>query len=182
MPELNPRINNTQIINYMTEDVKEIKRFLNQVVKQEFLPQLFSRISSHKQFLSEIVIHTYKYLVLIDNLYISSEYSSISSIIELNKLILEKLESRFHLNNNDSLVSIPNGDIMNCSVSNSNAGEANCQVVAEIYLPISVDTEKVRQIATEAAQVSKYVYLNKPITVLFFNEINERRSYLKMRL
>ncbi|HRN24928.1 MAG TPA: mechanosensitive ion channel [Ignavibacteriaceae bacterium] len=82
----------------------------------------------------------------------------------------------------DSLVSIPNGDIMTRSVSNSNTGEANCQVVAEIYLPITVDTEKVRQIATEAAQVSKYIYLDKPIAVLFFNEIKERRSYFKMRL
>jgi MscS family membrane protein len=82
----------------------------------------------------------------------------------------------------DSLVSIPNGDIMTRSVSNSNTGEANCQVVAEIYLPITVDTEKVRQIATEAAQVSKYIFLNKPITVLFFNEVKERRSYFKMRL
>lgn len=82
----------------------------------------------------------------------------------------------------DSLVSIPNGDIMTRSVSNSNTGEANCQVVAEIYLPITVDTEKVRQIATEAAQVSKYIYLDKPIAVLFFNEVKERRSYYKMRL
>ena len=82
----------------------------------------------------------------------------------------------------DSLVSIPNGDIMTHSVSNSNAGEPNCQVVAEIYLPITVDTEKVRQIATEAAQVSNYIYLDKPITVLFFNELKEKRSYYKMKL
>lgn len=82
----------------------------------------------------------------------------------------------------DSLVSLPNGELMNKSVSNSNTGEANCQVVAEIYLPITIDTESVRKIATEAAQVSRYVYLNKPITVLFFNEVMQRRSYLKMRL
>lgn len=82
----------------------------------------------------------------------------------------------------DSLVSIPNGELMNQSVSNSNAGELNCQVVAEIYLPLEIDTEAVRRIATEAAQTSKYVYLNKGITVLFFNEIKEKRSYLKMRL
>jgi small-conductance mechanosensitive channel len=82
----------------------------------------------------------------------------------------------------DSVVTIPNGEIMNKSVSNSNYGEPNCQVVAEIYLPINIDTNKVRQVATEAAQVSKYIYLNKPITVLFFNEVKERRSYLKMRL
>ncbi len=82
----------------------------------------------------------------------------------------------------DSLVSVPNGELMNKSVSNSNTGEANCQVVAEMYLPITIDAESVRKIATEAAQVSRYVYLNKPITVLFFNEVKERRSYLKMRL
>ncbi|MBZ0199085.1 MAG: mechanosensitive ion channel family protein [Ignavibacteriaceae bacterium] len=82
----------------------------------------------------------------------------------------------------DSLVSVPNADLMSQSVSNSNAGEPNCQVVAEIYLPIDVDTERVRKIATEAAQVSKYIYLNKPIVVVFFNEVKERRSYLKMRL
>ncbi|MEM8566717.1 MAG: mechanosensitive ion channel domain-containing protein [Bacteroidota bacterium] len=82
----------------------------------------------------------------------------------------------------DNLVSVPNSEIMNQSVSNANSGEANCQVVAEIYLPISVDTELVRKIATEAAQVSRFVYLNKPIAVLFFNEIKDRKSYLKMRL
>ncbi|MEJ2618430.1 MAG: mechanosensitive ion channel, partial [Ignavibacteriaceae bacterium] len=73
----------------------------------------------------------------------------------------------------DSTVSIPNGEVMSKSVSNTNYGEPNCQVVAEIYLPITVDTEKVRQIAIEAAQVSKYVFLKKPIVILFFNEVKE---------
>jgi small-conductance mechanosensitive channel len=82
----------------------------------------------------------------------------------------------------DSMVTIPNGDLMSKPVSNSNSGEPNCQVVAELYLPIEIDTEKVRQIALEAAQVSRYVYLNKPIVVLFLNEVREDRSYLKMRL
>ena len=82
----------------------------------------------------------------------------------------------------DSLVSIPNGELMNQSVSNSNAGEPNCQVVAEVFLPLDIDTSRVRQIATEVAQTSRYIYLNKPITVLFFNELKDRKSYLKMRL
>lgn len=82
----------------------------------------------------------------------------------------------------DSVVSVPNMELMNAAVSNANMGELNCQVVAEIILPLDVDTQKVRKIATEAAQVSKFIYLNKPIVVLFFNEMHERRSYLKMRL
>lgn len=82
----------------------------------------------------------------------------------------------------DSLVSIPNSEIMSSSVSNSNAGQANCLVVAEIYLPLNIDTMKARTIAIQAAQISKLIYLKKPITVLFVNEIKDRKSYLKMRL
>ena len=82
----------------------------------------------------------------------------------------------------DNLVSIPNSEIMNSSVSNANAGESNCQVVAEIYLPINADTTKCRLIATQAAKVSKYVYLNKPITIVFANEFKDHRSLLKMKI
>ncbi|MDN5203890.1 mechanosensitive ion channel [Fulvivirgaceae bacterium BMA10] len=82
----------------------------------------------------------------------------------------------------DSLITVPNAELINQSVSNSNTGEPNCQVVAEIYLPITVDTARARQIAIESAQVSKYIYLKKPIAVIFVNEVKERRSYLKMRL
>ena len=92
------------------------------------------------------------------------------------------LRSTRIVTDDESLVSIPNGDIMNQSVSNANTGEASSLVVAEIYLPISIDTEKVRKIAIEAAQVSRYVYLNKPIGVLFINEVKEKRSFYKMRL
>jgi small-conductance mechanosensitive channel len=82
----------------------------------------------------------------------------------------------------DSIVAVPNSEVMNQSVSNANTGELNCQVVAELYLPIDIDTVKVRQLALEAAQTSNYIYLKKPITVLFFQEIKEKRTYYKMRL
>lgn len=82
----------------------------------------------------------------------------------------------------DSMVTLPNGELMNQSISNSNSGETNCQVVAEIFLPITVDTGKVRKIALEAARVAKYIYLTKPVTVLFFNEIKHDKLCYKMRL
>jgi small-conductance mechanosensitive channel len=82
----------------------------------------------------------------------------------------------------DSLVSIPNGEIMNQSVSNSNSGENNCQVVAEFYFPADLDLVKARKIAYRAAAVSRYAFLNKPIAIVFKNEIHEGRSLLKMRL
>ncbi len=82
----------------------------------------------------------------------------------------------------DSLVTLPNGELLNQPISNANSGESNCQVVAEIYLPITIDTVKVRQIAIEAAQTSRFVYLAKPIAVLFFNEIKHDKLCYKMRL
>ncbi|MGD9899779.1 MAG: mechanosensitive ion channel family protein [Calditrichaceae bacterium] len=82
----------------------------------------------------------------------------------------------------DSLVSIPNSEIVNQSVSNSNSGESNCQVVAEFYLPPNIDLIRAKKIAFRAAAVSKYIYLNKPIAIIIKNEIHEGRSLLKMRL
>lgn len=82
----------------------------------------------------------------------------------------------------DSLVSIPNSEIVNQSVSNSNSGETNCQVVAEFYLPPNIDRIKVKKIAYLAAATSRYVYLNKAISIIFKNEIHQGRSVIKMRL
>ncbi len=82
----------------------------------------------------------------------------------------------------DSIVTLPNGELMNQSISNSNSGETNCQVVAEIYLPITINTHQVRKIATEVAKVSKYVYLAKPIAVIFVNDIKYDKLCYKMRL
>lgn len=82
----------------------------------------------------------------------------------------------------DSLVTLPNGELLNQPISNANSGESNCQVVAEIYLPITIDTEQVRKVAIEAAQTSRFVYLAKPIAVLFFNEIKHDKLCYKMRL
>ena len=82
----------------------------------------------------------------------------------------------------DSVVSIPNGEIVNQSVSNANSGEFNCQVVAEFYLPADINISRLKKICFMAAAVSRYTYLKKPITVTIKNEINEGRSLFKVRL
>jgi small-conductance mechanosensitive channel len=71
---------------------------------------------------------------------------------------------------------------MNASVANANAGEDNCQVVTEIYLPLEVDVQAVRKYAIEVAQVSKYVYLNKPIIVLFKQEKLGHKVMLQLKV
>ena len=82
----------------------------------------------------------------------------------------------------DSIVSIPNSEIISQSVSNANSGESNCQVVAEFYLPPDIDIIKVKTLAYRAAAVSRYIYLKKPVAVIIKNEIFQGRSLLKMRL
>ncbi len=82
----------------------------------------------------------------------------------------------------DSLVSIPNGEVANQAVSNSNSGEANCQVAAEFYLPASIDIAQIRTLARRTALISRYTHLNKPIAVVMKNEIHQGRSMLKVRL
>ena len=66
----------------------------------------------------------------------------------------------------DDLVSVPNSKLVEEQVANSNAGQLNCQVLTDLYLPGRVDERRAKEIAFEAAVTSKYVFLNKPIVVL----------------
>lgn len=73
----------------------------------------------------------------------------------------------------DNLVSVPNAQVVDGQVANANAGQLNCQVVTDLYLPGVVDEARAKKIAFEAAASSKYVYLNKPIVVLVKDEFKE---------
>ena len=66
----------------------------------------------------------------------------------------------------DDLVTIPNSQVVGEQVANSNAGQLNCQVLTDLYLPGRVDERRAKEIAFEAAVTSRYVFLNKPIVVL----------------
>ena len=82
----------------------------------------------------------------------------------------------------DSVVSIPNGELMNRAVSNTNSSALDCQVVAEIFLPASADVKLVKEIAYKAVYSSSYTYLNKPVVVIVLNEIHNTRYIMKLRV
>ena len=73
----------------------------------------------------------------------------------------------------DNLVSVPNAQVVDQQVANANAGELNCQVVTDLFLPGWADEEAAKRIAFDAAASSKYVYLNKPIVVLVSDMFKE---------
>jgi hypothetical protein len=54
--------------------------------------------------------------------------------------------------------------------------------VAEFYLLPDIDLKAIRGIAVRAAAASRYVYLKKPIVVLFKTESEMGQTRIKMRL
>ncbi|HMB99212.1 MAG TPA: mechanosensitive ion channel family protein [Balneolaceae bacterium] len=82
----------------------------------------------------------------------------------------------------DSIVSIPNGDLMNRSVSNANSSALDCQVVTEIFLPAIIDIDAVKKLAFQAVYSSPYTYMNKPVVVIVLNEVNNRGLFVKLRI
>lgn len=86
----------------------------------------------------------------------------------------------FHLMSPDgSVIIIPNAEIMRQSIANANPGTRDSQITAELLLPANVDIEAAKQIAFEAAVVSPYVYMNKPVEVQVDEEY---RSELLIKL
>ncbi|MDZ7690606.1 MAG: hypothetical protein U5K69_05635 [Balneolaceae bacterium] len=79
-------------------------------------------------------------------------------------------------------MTIPNAEVMNKAVSNSNSSALDCQVVAEIFLPADVDLEQVKKIAYRAAISSKYTYLKKPVTLIALNEVSTQGLLVKLRV
>ncbi len=72
----------------------------------------------------------------------------------------------------DDFVSVPNSQVVEEQVANANAGELNCQVLTNLYLPGRVDERAAKEIAFEAAVNSMYVFLEKPIQVFIEDEFH----------
>ena len=65
----------------------------------------------------------------------------------------------------DSLVTVPNSTLLTSGVSNTNAGNLDCQVVVDIYLPARTDLKEIEDVAHEAVLTSRLAYLKKPVVV-----------------
>jgi len=66
----------------------------------------------------------------------------------------------------DNLISIPNNRFLTDVVSSANAGALDQMCVFSFYLGCNEDFEVARRIIFEATASSRYVYLNKPITIV----------------
>lgn len=82
----------------------------------------------------------------------------------------------------DSMVTIPNGELIRTAVSNANSGALDCLVTSNIYLPADCPVEEVKKIAYKAVISSRFVYLNKPISIMTENEMHQQRFILKVKV
>ena len=66
----------------------------------------------------------------------------------------------------DNLVSIPTNKFLTDVVASSNAGALDMMVVVHFHVALDADFKAAMKLVREATVTSKYVYLNKPVTVL----------------
>ncbi len=65
----------------------------------------------------------------------------------------------------DNLITIPNSELMSNYVSSGNAGELDMMVVCKVHTSLNVDILAIKAFMYEIVATSKYVYLNKPISI-----------------
>lgn len=78
----------------------------------------------------------------------------------------------------DNLVTIPNNKFLTDIVASANAGALDCMVVMPFYISLSADHVRARAIVREAVLASKYLYLGKPMTVLYEAKLQEHGQVL----
>lgn len=74
----------------------------------------------------------------------------------------------------DNLVTVPSNKFLTDPVASANAGALDCMVVIRFYIPVAADHVRAREIVNDAVVSSKYLYLEKPFTVLVQEHLTDR--------
>ncbi|MEM6292280.1 MAG: mechanosensitive ion channel domain-containing protein [Myxococcota bacterium] len=82
----------------------------------------------------------------------------------------------------DNTVTIPNNKFLNEITSNGNYGALDMQVVMDFHVGVDQDLTRGREIISEAAVSSRYVYLPKPVVVLVDQAVSNNLVSVRLRL
>jgi small-conductance mechanosensitive channel len=85
-------------------------------------------------------------------------------------------------NSDGNIVVIPNRSILKDTITSVSADLENCPVSVDFYLPYSSDLDNCREIAHKSAIVSPYIFLDKPVTIHFSNELSNGQVFIKMHV
>ena len=106
-----------------------------------------------------------------DRVTFGGEYGDITAI-GLRSVRLQTLD--------DNTVTIPNNKFLNDMTSCGNFGALDMMVVVDFHIGLEQDVVRGREIVSQAAITSRYVYLQKPVVVLVSQVFKE--SYFAVRL
>jgi len=81
----------------------------------------------------------------------------------------------------DTMVTVPNADVLSMHVFDSNSGVPHCQVEIFLYLPPDADPDEALSVGSEAAYTCPYLFSAKPVKVLLEDRF-ERRPYLRLHV
>lgn len=82
----------------------------------------------------------------------------------------------------DNTVTIPNNKFLSDMTSCGNYGALDMQVVMDFYVGVDTDVVVARDIVTEAALTSRYVYMPKPVVVLVTQVLHDPFVTMRLRL
>jgi small-conductance mechanosensitive channel len=82
----------------------------------------------------------------------------------------------------DNTVTIPNSKFLSDITASGNYGALDMMVVMNFYIAMDEDIDAAREIVTEAALSSRYVFLGKPIVVLVTQWISEYLVGVRLEL
>ena len=125
-----------------------------------------------KNIIGGVIILTDRPYQLGDKVLIGDAYGEIDHI---------GLRSTKMTNADDTRITIPNAEILNGRVWNSNGGVPDAQVGTELFLPANSDPNLVLRIAKEAALTSPYLYPDKPVVVLISDQFDQK-PYIKVKI
>ncbi len=77
---------------------------------------------------------------------------------------------------------IPTSRLLNETAEKVYIEKENCPVHINFYLPLLSDLDRCREIAHKSSIISPYLFLNKPVTVRFSNELVNDQTIIKMSI
>jgi small-conductance mechanosensitive channel len=81
----------------------------------------------------------------------------------------------------DTVVTVPNSEVLSSTVSNDNYGAPECQVVTHVFLPADTDPKTAMRIGFESAVCSPFLQPYRPITAILNDRYTES-PYMEMRI
>jgi small-conductance mechanosensitive channel len=81
----------------------------------------------------------------------------------------------------DSVITVPNSDVLSDKVENENYGTPECLVVTHVYLPADTDMKLALKIGREAALCSPFLQPFRPVIAVISDRYSES-PYMEMRI